>query len=126
VFETVFRKAKEMNQVRFEIFRGRELNGTLTQLRICGYAFQNEGENYYKIKLFTLSDQIFYMSKNMSAGYTLFAKMVVHEDGKTTFQNPVGFAKLMDHIRTHIYVKFSDLGSNMYMSLYPSGNDLAA
>ncbi len=115
-----------MNQLRFDIYRGRELNGNLTQLRLCGYAFQNESENYYKIKLFTLGDQTFYMSKNLGAGYTLFAKIVVHEDGKTTFQNPVGYAKVMDHVRTHIYVKFSDLGSHMYMSLYPSGKDMAA
>ncbi len=115
-----------MNQMRFDIFRGRELNGNLTQLRLCGYAFQNEGETYYKIKLFTFSDQVYYMSKNMGSGYTLFAKNVLHEDGRTTFQNPVGFAKVMDNIRTHLFVKFSDLGSNMYMSLYPSEKDLAA
>ena len=115
-----------MNQMRFDIFRGRELNGNLTQLRLCGYAFQNEGETYYKIKLFTFSDQVYYMSKNMGPGYTLFAKNVVHEDGRTAFQNPVGFAKVMDNIRTHLFVKFSDLGSNMYMSLYPSEKDLAA
>ena len=121
-----FLKGKKMNQMRFEIFRGRELNGNLTQLRLCGYTFQNEGENYYKIKLFTLSDQTFYMSKNMGPGYTLFAKIVVHEDGKTTFQNPVGYAKVMDYIKTHLYVKFSDLSSNMYMSLYTTGTGLAA
>lgn len=115
-----------MNQTRFDIYRGRELNGNLVQLRLCGYAFQGEGQSYYKIKLFTFSDQVFYMSKNTGPGYTLFAKTLVTEDGKTMFQNPVGFAKIMDHIRTHIFVKFSDLGSNMYMSLYPSGKDVAA
>lgn len=112
--------------MRFEIFRGREISGNLTQLRLSGYAFQNENESYYKIKLFTLGDQVFYMSKNKNAGYTLFSKIVEQEDGGTTFQNPVGYAKVLDHIRTHIFVKFSDLGSNMYMSLYPSGKDVVA
>ena len=115
-----------MNQMRFEIFRGRELNGNLSKLYLCGYAFQNEGDSFYRVKLFTLPEQTFYMSKNMNAGYTLFSKVVTHEDGRTTFQNPVGFAKIIENIRTHIYVKFSDLGSHMYMSLYPSGKDLAA
>jgi hypothetical protein len=66
------------------------------------------------------------MSKNLGQGYTLFAKMVTSEDGKTSFQNPVGFARMMDHIKTHMYVKFSDLGSHMYMSLFPSGKEIAA
>lgn len=115
-----------MNQMRFEIYRGRELNGNLTQLRLSGYAFKNEHETFYKVKLFTFSDQVFYMSKNLGQGYTLFAKMVTSEDGKTSFQNPVGFARMMDHIKTHMYVKFSDLGSHMYMSLFPSGKEIAA
>ncbi len=115
-----------MNHMRFEIYRGREINGALSSLRLCGYAFQNENETHYRIKLFTLCDQTFYMSKNMGAGYTLFSKMIVHEDGKSSFQNPIGFAKVMDHVRTHIYVKFSDLGSHMFMSLYPSGKEVAA
>lgn len=115
-----------MNQMRFEIYRGRELNGNLTQLRLCGYAFKNENENHYKVKLFTFNDQVFYMSKNLNQGYTLFSKVTTGEDGKTTFQNPVGYARMMDHIKTHMYVKFSDLGSHMYMSLFPSGKEIAA
>ena len=115
-----------MNQLRFEILRGREVNGGLTALKLCGYAFQNEGDSYYRIKLFTLGDQTYYMSKNMGPGYTIFAKVVVNEDGKPVFQNPVGFAKVLDQIRTHLFVKFSDLGSSMYMSLFPSGRDVAA
>ena len=109
-----------MNNLRYELSRGREVSGTLTGLRLCGYAFQNEGENYYRLKLFLLNDQTYFMSKNMGAGYTIFSKLVTTEDGKVVFQNPVGFAKVMDHVRTHLYVRFSDLGSNMFMSLYPS------
>ena len=109
-----------MNNLRYELFRGREVSGNLTGLRLCGYAFQNEGENYYRIKLFLLNGETYFMSRNMSAGYTIFSKMVQADDGKAVFQNPVGFAKVMDHVRTHVYVRFSDLGSHMFMSLYPS------
>jgi hypothetical protein len=109
-----------MNHLRYELYRGREVGGQLTGLKISGYAFQNEGENYYRIKLFLLNDQTYFMSKNAGSGYTIFSKAVTSEDGKVVFQNPVGFAKVMDHVRTHLYVRFSDLGSHMFMSLYPS------
>ena len=109
-----------MNHLRYEIYRGREVSGNLTGLKICGYAFQEDGETYYRVKLFLLNDQTYFMSKNMGSGYTLFSKYVTTEEGKVVFQNPVGFAKVMDHIKTHLYVRFSDLGSHMFMSLYPS------
>ena len=109
-----------MNNIRYEIFRGREVDGNLIGLRLCGYAFLNEGDSHYRLKLFILNDQTYFMSKNMSSGYTLFSKLVTSECGKVTFQNPVGFAKVMDHVRTHLYLRFSDLGSHMFMSLYPS------
>jgi len=67
-------------------------------LRICGYAFQNDGESYYRIKLFFLPDNNYYLSKNQGPGFTIFSKITTGEDGKTVFQNPVGFAKLMDHV----------------------------
>jgi hypothetical protein len=115
-----------MNHLRYEIFRGREIGGHLTGLRLCGYAFQNEGESYYRVKLFMFNDPTYFMSKNVGPGYTIFSKMITTEDGKTVFQNPVGFAKVMDHIKTHLYVRFSDLGSHMFMSLFPSEKENAA
>lgn len=108
-----------MNHKRYEIFRGREINGQLSGLRISGYAFQNEGDQFYRLKLFLLPDNTYFMSKNLGDGYTIFTKMVTQEDGKVGFQNPVGFAKTIDNMRTHIYVRFPDLGSHMFMSLYP-------
>ena len=108
-----------MNHKRFEIYRGREINGQLTNLRICGYAFQNEGENHYRVKLFLLPENTYFLSKNLGEGYTLFAKIVTQDDGKVGFQNPVGFGKTMDNVRTHIYLRFPDLGSQMFMGLFP-------
>ena len=115
-----------MSNNRYEIFRGREINGQLVGLRICGYAFQNENESYYRARLFFLSDSTYFISKNQGPGYTIFAKAVTDDSGKVTFQNPVGFAKLMDHVRTHLYVRFPDLASHMFMSLYPSEKAAAA
>jgi hypothetical protein len=109
-----------MESNRYEIFRGREVGGRLLGLRICGYAFQNERESHYRVRLFFLSDNTYYMSKNQGPGYTIFAKCSVDESGKATFQNPVGFARLMDHVKTHLYVRFPDLAAHMFMSLYPS------
>ncbi len=115
-----------MSQLRFEIFRGREINGNLTNLRLCGFAFQNEGDSYYKVKLLFLPETVYYMSKNHGDGYTLFSKMVLNEEGKVIFQNPVGFAKIIENNKTHLYLKFPDLASHMFMSLFPSGKDLVA
>ena len=112
-----------MTSKRYELYRGRETNGQLTGLRICGYAFQNESDSYYRIKLFMFPENTYYMSKNMGDGYTLFAKMVTQDDGKVGFQNPIGFGKTMESVRTHLYVRFPDLGSHMFMSLFPK--DLA-
>lgn len=109
-----------MNNKRFEIYRGREINGQLVGLRLAGYAFQNDGDSYYRVKLLFLPENVYYMSKNQSPGYTIFAKMVTQDDGKVVFQNPVGFSKIMDHIKTHLYVRFPDLASHMFMSLFPS------
>jgi len=108
-----------MNQKRYEIYRGREINGKLSGLRISGYAFQNESEPFYRLKLFVLPDNTYYLSKNQGDGYTLFAKMVTGESGKVGFQNPVGFGKTLEAVRTHLYLRFPDLGSHMYMSLFP-------
>ncbi len=109
-----------MNQRRYEIFRGREINGQLVGLRLAGFAFQNEGESHYRVKLMVLPESLFYLSKNQGPGYTIFAKVVTQDDGKVVFQNPVGFAKIMDQVRTHLYMKFPDLASHMFMSLFPS------
>ncbi len=109
-----------MSQNRYEIYRGREVNGQLVGLRISGYAFQNEGETYYRVKLFFLPDMTYYMSKNQGTGYTIFSKVTTSEDGSFVFQNPVGFAKILDHVRTHMYLRFPDLASHMFMSLFPS------
>jgi len=105
---------------RFEIYRGKEINGQLVGLRQSGYAFQDEGANYYRIKLFLMPDQNFYLSKNQGPGYTLFSKIIVEDSGYVHFQNPVGFAKILENVKTHLYLKFPDLQSHMFMCLYPS------
>ena len=76
-----------MNHMRFEIHRGRELNGQLVNMRLAGYAFQNEGENYYRVKLMLLPDNVYYLSKNQGHGYTLFSKASpVEIGGQTRFE----------------------------------------
>jgi hypothetical protein len=109
-----------MESQRFEIYRGREVDGKLVYLRLCGYAYQTEGEPHYRISLLMFPNSVYFMSKNEVAGYTIFSKASVGEDGAVKCQNPVGFARVLDHIRTHLYVRFPDLSSHMYMSLFPN------
>lgn len=114
-----------MNQNRYEIYRGREINGELKGLRLSGYAFQNEGESFYRIKLLMFPENTYYLSRNQGEGYTIFAKIGKEENGKVVFQNPVGFAKLIPNVRTHMYLKFPDLASHMFMSLFPTESSQA-
>ena len=65
-----------MNQNRFEIFRGREVNGQLVGMRLAGYAFHSEVNNYYRVELFLLPENTYYLSKNQNQGYTIFSKIV--------------------------------------------------
>ncbi|MCO5143633.1 MAG: hypothetical protein M9962_11135 [Oligoflexia bacterium] len=104
---------------KHEIYRGREINKELSQLRICGYAFKSNCQKYYKLNLMLFPGITYYLTKNKDIGFTIFSKMIVKEDGSELFQNPVGYGKLLDHVRTHLYLRFPDLGSHMYMSLFP-------
>jgi len=78
------------------------------------------------LRLFFLPDVTYYMSRNQGAGYTIFSRCTVNELGKVVFQNPVGWAKLLETVRTHLYVRFPDLQSHMFMSLFPSGKESEA
>lgn len=112
---------------RYEIYRGREVNGKLLDLKMAGYAFLNEGRSYYVVKLFIFPHNTYYISKNRnsSSTYTIFAKVFEDEDG-LHFQNPVGHARLMEGIKTHLLVSFPDLASNMFMSLFPTESRAAS
>lgn len=111
---------------RYDLYRGREVNGQLVGLKVSGFAFQNDGEEFYRIRLFLFPETTFYMSRNQGSGYTIFSRFTVSESGKVVFQNPVGWAKLLETVRTHLYVRFPDLGSHMFMSLFPSGKESEA
>ena len=106
---------------RYEIFRGTEANGKLLDIKSAGYAYLNEGADHYIVKLFLLPRNTYYLSKNRNSpsGYTIFAK--TFEDGaRRRFQNPVGQGHLMDLVKTHLRLVFPDLGSQMFMSLFPT------
>lgn len=105
---------------RYEIFRGREVDGQLLDLKTAGYAYLNEGANFYIIKLFLLPRNTYFLSKNRntSSGYTIFAKTFEIES-RRHFQNPVGNGRLIADVKTHLLLSFPDLASQMFMSLFP-------
>lgn len=106
---------------RYEIYRGREVNGKLVDLKTAGYAYLNEGSDYYLLKLFLLPRSTYFLSKNRSSpsGYTIFAKTFEDKAGVRHFQNPVGAGHLMDRVTTHLEMAFPDLASQLFMSLFP-------
>lgn len=105
---------------RYEICRGREVEGKLVDLKTAGYAYLNEGCEFYVVKLFFLPRNTYFLSKNRNtpSGYTIFAK--TFESGTHRhFQNPVGSGRLLESVKTHLAIQFPDLASQMYMSLFP-------
>ena len=105
---------------RYEIYRGRETEGKLVDLKTAGYAYLNEGTDFYVVKLFLLPRNTYFLSKNRTtpSGYTIFAK--TFENGSVRhFQNPVGSGRLMENVKTHLSINFPDLASQMFMSLFP-------
>ncbi len=105
---------------RYEIFRGKELNGKLVDLKTAGYAYLNDGTDFYVVKLFLLPRNTYFLSKNRNtpSGYTIFAKFIEDKSG-LHFQNPVGSGRLMESVKTHLSISFPDLASQMFMSLFP-------
>ena len=106
---------------RYEIVRGKETNGKLSDIKAAGYAFLNEGADHYVIKLFLLPRNTYYLSKNRntSSGYTIFAK-TFEDEGRRRFQNPVGHGILLESVKTHLCLEFPDLASQLFMSLFPA------
>lgn len=105
---------------RYEIYRGKEIDGKLVDLRTAGYAYINNETDYYVVKLFLLPRNTYFLSKNRNTqtGYTIFAKAIDDKAG-VRFQNPVGHGRLMENVKTHLSICFPDLSSQMFMSLFP-------
>ena len=104
----------------YQVFMGEKQNGVLCEPVIAGHAIHYEGDEHYVLKLMMIPTVSYFLAKNPSSqlSYTVFTKCFFQGD-KLRFQNPVGFARLKDDLKTHLEIEFPLLKTSVYMNLYP-------
>src|ERR1700751_186457 len=93
------------DRTKHDVVMGTKENGALANTRIAGHALNFLGTSYFLLKLWERPKDTYFVAKNRDdeANYTVFAKRI--EDGSTVrFQNPVGYARLRDDLKTHLEV----------------------
>ena len=108
---------------KFEIVSGVGFGGRLQRQKYAGVAFFEEiRENvgYYKVRLNIWPNVSYFIQKNKNnSSYTIFSKIIKTENG-VKFQNPVGYAKVLENIKTHMLLKFEVPNVSLFMDLFPS------
>lgn len=104
----------------YQVFIGTKQNGLLRDPVIAGHGIHYVGDDHYVLKLMMIPNVSYFLAKNPSsqATYTVFTKCLRSGD-RLRFQNPVGFARLSDDLKTHLEIEFPLLKTSVYMSLFP-------
>ena len=108
---------------RYPIFTGVRSDRKLLHPKMCGEAYEvpDELKPHYVVKIWALSRETYYLSKNRdNENYTLFSKKVESEDGFYRFQNPIGYGVILKDLTTHLEVLFTFPRQLVYMSLFPN------
>jgi hypothetical protein len=104
----------------FEVVSGNQKNGKLQDIKHAGVSSLREDNGFYKLTLNMWPGMDYFISKNQSnSNYTIFSK-IVRNGADTKFQNPVGYAKILSSLRTHLLLRFEVPNLSLYMSLFPS------
>ena len=105
---------------KFEIVSGNIFEGNLHGIKYAGVAHYKQDKEYYKMHLNIFPNITYFVRKNRNtSSYTIFSKMVNTNDG-VKFNNPVGHAKILDNLKTHMSVRFDVLNITLFMSLFPT------
>lgn len=105
--------------MRFNLYRGREIDGQIKNPQISGYGFQNQDADYLVIKLMLFPRETYYLYRNRdNANYTLYSKKIENGE-KVQLQDPVGYGKWMNQDKIFIVLKFADLPSSYFLSFAP-------
>lgn len=111
------------NRTKHDVVMGRKSAGAILEGRPVGHALNFEGTNYFVLKLWERPKDTYFISRNRDdeSSYTVFAKKVEVEDesGNVKFQNPIGYARLKNDLRTHLEVTLTLSRVQVYMSLFP-------
>ena len=105
---------------KFEIVSGQKNENELNNQKYAGVSYYKEDEDFFRLQLNIFPNISYFVRKNRSNdGYTIFSKMIKTSEG-VNFQNPVGYARVLEKIRTHMHLKFDVLNISLFMSLFPS------
>jgi hypothetical protein len=110
----------QMNSKRFEIVTGFNDGGDLKYQAPIGVGLKSEDEDYYKVSVWSLSPQAFYLVKNQSTpgNYTLYSRRQI-VGTEELFLNPVGYGSISDEMKTHLEIRLRFPKGVVYMSLFP-------
>ena len=105
---------------KFEIVSGKLFEGKVHNTKYAGVAYYKDEKEYYKMHLNILPNITYFLKRNRDdSSYTIFSKMVNTNDG-VKFNNPVGHAKILNNLKTHMSIRFDVLNILLFMSLFPS------
>ena len=106
--------------MKFEVVSAKNTNGELSYVKHAGVSFCKDNDDYFKLNLNVWPTVNYFVAKNHSnKNYTIFSKKVMVEGG-VKFQNPVGYARTIENLKTHMFLKFEVPNVSLYMSLCPS------
>lgn len=105
---------------KFEIVSGKNYEGSLHGAKYAGVAHYKDEKEYYKMHLNIFPNITYFIKRNRSGdAYTIFSKMINTDQG-VRFNNPVGHAKILENLKTHLSIRFDVLNLSLFMSLFPS------
>ena len=105
---------------KFEIVSGNTHEGCLHNQRYAGVSIYKEDGEFYRVQLNIWPNISYFIRKNKNNdAYTIFSRIVKTDEG-VKFQNPVGYAKILEKIKTHMMLRFEVPNVSLFMSLFPS------
>lgn len=104
----------------YHLVTGRTTNGAVDHALKAGRAYFIPDDGFYLLRLAMFPGQSYFLKKNSGSQthYTVYADYVREADG-FRFRDPVGCARLMGNIKTHLEIRFPLLARPLYMDLFP-------
>jgi len=109
-----------VNSKRFEIVTGYNDGGEIKYQAPIGVAIKADDEDSYKVSIWSLSPQAFYLVRNQSGSgnYTLYSRRQI-VGTEELYLNPVGYGSVSDEMKTHLEIRLRFPKGVVYMSLFP-------
>ena len=111
----------KQNDPRHDIVVGTIRDGKIEFAKQAGAATWRDDCGFFTVRLNMFPNVTYFLCKNHgdNPNYTIFSRCVHRDDG-VRLQNPVGFARLPDEVKTHLEMTFNLLNRKLFMSLFPA------